>query len=100
MRAVIKWSGIICVVVHGAFGQVQTDYHVHKRGMLNQAVYKTGALGRVAYQNSGTTEPGVPSFEPSSTKTYSLSTGDGRASNPDSSFLTSSNRRGSRFSSL
>ena len=41
----------------------QTDYLIHKRGMLHQAVYKTGALGRGAYQNSGTTEPGVPSFE-------------------------------------
>jgi len=63
MRSVKKLTCILSLLATVAAGQVQTDYLVHKRGMLNQAVYKTGALGRVAYQNQGTTEIGVPSFE-------------------------------------
>ncbi|MCX6136405.1 MAG: T9SS type A sorting domain-containing protein [Ignavibacteriales bacterium] len=58
-----KLTCLICLLGYMNTGQAQTDYLIHKRGMLNQAVYKTGALGRLAYQNAGTTEPGVPSFE-------------------------------------
>lgn len=58
-----KLTYIICLFAGVNTGQSQTDYLIHKRGMLHQAVYKTGALGRGAYQNAGTTELGVPSFE-------------------------------------
>ena len=54
---------IFCVIAGMHTAWSQTDYLIHRRGMLQQAVYKTGALGRSAYQNAGTTELGVPSFE-------------------------------------
>jgi len=58
-----KLTYVVCLIAGMHTGQSQTDYLIHRRGMLHQAVYKTGALGRSAYQNAGTTEPGVPSFE-------------------------------------
>ena len=38
------------------------DWRVHRRGMLHQAVYNTGELGR-AYNAGGTVQPSSPSME-------------------------------------
>ncbi len=38
------------------------DWRVHRRGLLHQAVYNTGELGR-AYNAGGTVQPGSPSME-------------------------------------
>jgi len=40
----------------------QRDWRVHRRGLLHQAVYNTGELGR-AYNAGGTVQQGSPSME-------------------------------------
>jgi hypothetical protein len=46
-----------------AAAQMQKDYLIHKRGMLNQTVYNTGELGRKYVTSNANTELGIPSFE-------------------------------------
>lgn len=61
----MKRIGIITLVMMltlgSAYAQLR-DWRVHRRGMLHQAVYNTGELGR-AYNAGGTVQPGSPSLE-------------------------------------
>jgi hypothetical protein len=53
---------LLSVITFGnGFSQVR-DWRVHRRGLLHQAVYNTGELGR-AYNAGGTVQPGSPSME-------------------------------------
>lgn len=52
---------LLAVSLCDAYSQ-QRDWRVHRRGMLHQAVYNTGELGR-AYNAGGTVQPGSPSLE-------------------------------------
>ncbi len=61
----MKRIGFIILLLFLAFGdgysQVR-DWRVHRRGLLHQAVYNTGELGR-AYNAGGTIQPSSPSME-------------------------------------
>jgi hypothetical protein len=52
---------LLNIVLSETFSQTR-DWEVHKRGMLHQAIYNTGELGR-AYNAGGTVQPGSPSME-------------------------------------
>jgi hypothetical protein len=61
----MKYIGVIIpllvISLSDGFTQVR-DWRVHRRGMLHQAVYNTGELGR-AYNAGGTVQPSSPSME-------------------------------------
>lgn len=52
---------LLTIITSDGYGQLR-DWRVHRRGMLHQAVYNTGELGR-AYNAGGTVQPGSPSME-------------------------------------
>ena len=52
---------LLLVYLGAGYSQVR-DWQVHRRGMLHQAVYNTGELGR-AYNAGGTIQPSSPSME-------------------------------------
>jgi hypothetical protein len=61
----MKKFGIITVLLVLLAGHTYAqlrDWRVHRRGMLHQAVYNTGELGR-AYNAGGTVQPSSPSME-------------------------------------
>lgn len=61
----MKISGLIILLLiilfSDGYSQLR-DWRVHRRGMLHQAVYNTGELGR-AYSAGGTVQPSSPSME-------------------------------------
>ena len=54
---------LFCLFASVAGAQMQRNYLVHKRGMLHQAVYNTGELGKAYEPSNPSTIPGIPSFE-------------------------------------
>jgi hypothetical protein len=52
---------LLIITIANGYSQLR-DWRVHRRGMLHQAVYNTGELGR-AYNAGGTVQPGSPSME-------------------------------------
>lgn len=52
---------LLAVSIGDGYAQ-QRDWRVHRRGLLHQAVYNTGELGR-AYNAGGTVQPASPSME-------------------------------------
>ena len=61
----MKRIGFITLLLIFSFGDgyaQSRDWRVHRRGMLHQAVYNTGELGR-AYNAGGTVQPSSPSME-------------------------------------
>jgi hypothetical protein len=61
----MKYTGFIffllIIVLTDSYAQ-QRDWRVHRRGLLHQAIYNTGELGR-AYNAGGTVQAGSPSME-------------------------------------
>jgi hypothetical protein len=64
MNNIITFSGLIFLLLVIVSGNVfsQRELQVHKRGLLHQAVYNTGELGR-AYNAGGTVQTSSPSME-------------------------------------
>ncbi|MCI0691931.1 T9SS C-terminal target domain-containing protein [candidate division KSB1 bacterium] len=61
----MKRLGFIILLLAVSLGEAysqQRDWRVHTRGLLHQAVYNTGELGR-AYNAGGTVQPSSPSME-------------------------------------
>jgi hypothetical protein len=54
---------LLCLLGATAAAQMEKDFLIHKRGMLNQTVYNTGELGRKYATSNANTELGIPSFE-------------------------------------
>jgi hypothetical protein len=52
---------LLIIAISDGYSQ-QRDWRVHRRGMLHQAVYNTGELGR-AYNAGGSVQPSSPSME-------------------------------------
>ncbi|KPL08530.1 hypothetical protein AMJ86_00235 [bacterium SM23_57] len=52
---------LLVIAFSDGYSQLR-DWRVHRRGMLHQAVYNTGELGR-AYNAGGTVQPSSPSME-------------------------------------
>ena len=63
MGPINKAAFLLCLFGGVAAGQMQRDYSIHRRGMLNQTAYNTGELGRKYVTSNANTEPGIPSFE-------------------------------------
>ncbi|MCX6138689.1 MAG: hypothetical protein NTV54_14485 [Ignavibacteriales bacterium] len=63
MGTMIKRACLFCLFGGIAFAQMQKDYLIQKRGMLNQTMYNTGELGRKYVTSNANTELGIPSFE-------------------------------------
>ncbi|MEJ2634914.1 MAG: T9SS C-terminal target domain-containing protein [Calditrichia bacterium] len=53
---------LLLIIASGNLFSQQRDWRVHRRGMLHQAVYNTGELGR-AYNAGGNIQPSSPSME-------------------------------------
>jgi hypothetical protein len=61
----MKYLEFIILMLLVSFGDVYSqsrNWQVHRRGMLHQAVYNTGELGR-AYNAGGSVQPSSPSME-------------------------------------
>ncbi len=52
---------LLIITIGDGYAQLR-DWRVHRRGMLHQAVYNTGELGR-AYNAGGSVQPSSPSME-------------------------------------
>ncbi len=61
MKRIVFISLLLVISFSDGFSQMR-DWRVHRRGLLHQAIYNTGELGR-AYNAGGTVQPGSPSME-------------------------------------
>lgn len=61
MKRIVVFILLLIVTISEGYSQ-QRDWRVHRRGMLHQAVYNTGELGR-AYNAGGSVQPSSPSME-------------------------------------